>query len=128
MGIKAKYLLNRISALTVTVSYEEDGAVKDGAITVRHRCLTPELSAKLTQGKAQTARDGSDDEEQGEVKANAKDALVVELVQLLVNWDVEGDDGAPLPISEETLSRLDYKVLREIDAAIYRYTFPNSTT
>lgn len=124
MGIKAKHLLDRTNTLTVAVSYEESGETKEGAITVKHRVLTPAISAKLTQTKPKPegAKDGD------KPKAKTKDGLVIELLELLTEWDVEGEDGKPLPITEETLGRIDYKVLREIDTAIYRYTFPNLTT
>ena len=123
MGFKAKHLLNRTNNLSVTVAFEEDGQVKEGQLAVKHRVLTPALWAKIRADKGPSAKETADDQ-----SAAAKDSLVAELLELLVDWDAEGDDGKVIPINAETLGEVDYKILKEIDGAIYRNAFPNVTT
>jgi hypothetical protein len=116
--IKAKHLLNPTNKLTVVVKYEEGGEIVEGSLTVHHRILTPELWGQITEKSKTKKADAKE----------AKDSLVSELLALLVSWDVEGEDGKPLPITEENLRRMDYKILKEINVAIFAYTFPNVTT
>ena len=123
MGIQAKHLLDRTNALTVTVTYEENGQQVEGALTVRHRVLTPELWAQLKTGKPEAKKKPKDS-----ALPEERDSLVSELLALVTEWDVEGEDGKPLPITEETLRRIDYLLLKEINKAIFAYTFPNLTT
>lgn len=117
--MKSKHLLNRTNLITVAISYEEDGEKKEDALTVRHRVLTPELWARIKPGQNVNEQNGN---------GHTKDTLVAEMLELLTEWDVEGDDGAALPINEETLGRIDYVILKEINRAIFAYTFPNVTT
>jgi len=123
MGIKAKHILDRTNVLNITVNFEEDGQIKEGSLTVRHRILTPDLWDRIKTKS--TSKDDSGDEHS---EAEAKDGLISELLLLLTGWDVEGEDGNPLPIAEETLKRVDYRLLKEINTAIVAYTFPNATT
>lgn len=117
--MKSKHLLNRTNSITVTVSYEEEGEKKEDALNVRHRVLTPELWAKIKPGQSPNEQNGN---------GQTKDTLVTEMLELLTEWDVEGEDGQPLPINEDTLGRIDYVILKEINRAIFAYTFPNVTT
>jgi hypothetical protein len=52
-----------------------------------------------------------------------KDAIVDVLAQALVGWDLAGDDGQPVPITEPSLMELPTKFLRTVYRGILADTY-----
>lgn len=133
MGIKAKNLLNAVRTLTVAVNYFDDGKPCEGQIIIHHRVITPELWEQLRSRWQPAVSDVQTPESQTENQdasppLKSRNDLVEELLYLVTAWDVEGDDGQPLPVNEENLNKIDYLILQAIDRAIIEYTFPKKTT
>lgn len=58
----------------------------------------------------------------------ALNSLFVLLPTLVSGWEIEDDDGSPLPVTEETLRRFPILMLAEIATAITGSMDPNRTT
>jgi hypothetical protein len=54
------------------------------------------------------------------------DALVELMARLMVEWDVTDDDGAPLPITPETLMPFPSALLLRIMSAVQEDMLPNA--
>lgn len=75
--------------------------------------LTPQVEAQFRRA-AREDRNG--------------EALVTFLQPLLLSWDLLGEDGQPLPITEETLQTLPLAFLAQLVEAIGADTAPNPTS
>jgi hypothetical protein len=46
--------------------------------------------------------------------------MVVFVAAMVTDWDLTGEDGKPVPLTEEGLEPVPFVVLREVQSAIYR--------
>lgn len=141
--MKASKLLNPTRPLAVEVTFFEDGIAKTETLNITHRVITPEMWAKIKakpdadEADAAESENTSDGDHERPAKKQAaptaddilkKDGLVDEVLSFLITWDVVDEAGETLPITRQTLTQMDYHVLKAISNAVYKHTFPNWTT
>ncbi len=55
-------------------------------------------------------------------------SIIHTLTETIVSWDLLGDDGQPLPLTEDALKPLGIDILSKISSAIIADALPNRTT
>jgi hypothetical protein len=55
-------------------------------------------------------------------------SIIRTLTETIVSWDLLGEDGQPLPLTEDALKPLGIDILSQISRAIVRDALPNRTT
>ncbi len=55
-------------------------------------------------------------------------SIIRTLIENIVSWDLLGEDGQPLPLTEDALKPLGIDVLQTISNSIVRDALPNRTT
>ena len=101
--------LSPLTATTRQIDVDYYGSAV--AVTYRPGVLTPDEDDRI-----QAAREAN----------TLTDALIDLLMRMLVTWDVEGDDGKPLPIEAATLRVLPNALLLKIMAAVQEDMVPNA--
>lgn len=101
------------------------------ALTANRRTLDIDFSGETLRvtyrpaaiNAAQEARELED-------KADGKHVLSVirTITETVVSWDLMGDDGQPLPLTEDALMPLGIDILSTITTALVRDALPNRTT
>ena len=127
---------------TVTFTYEED----EVTVEYRHNALTPVMRIALAAGgnyirsKRQAATPAKGKGKKGEQPAQAdgdswwQDALAEmqeylgTVASLIVNWDVLGDDGQPLPVTPALLEQLPLSFINAVVSAMLMDGLPNPRT
>lgn len=98
-----------LNARRAVVKIKVDGETL--TVTYNRSVITPNLQSRLRESR---------DEEGGSLVRFTRDAVV--------EWDLLGEDGKPLPLDENTLGSVPSDILLLIETAIYEDLSPNSET
>lgn len=107
-----------------------------GQVAIRGRCRPGAISESVilrsARGAAQIAEEKKKDAPDPAVISAATEQVMEASREILVNsvveWDLEDADGTPLPINDESVSRLDFELRAAIAEVVTNAQRPNQET
>lgn len=79
------------------------------------------MEAAVEASRSAKAVDDGDADEGESMRrriATVREAMIGQLLQSLRAWDLEDEDGNPVPITEESLADIDVEIVKKIQKAI----------